>query len=52
MAIVSNNLETIKDELRPLTSGGSFENIYQLLYYVTLLKYATQKHIKRLGFSG
>ena len=52
MAIVSFDLEGIKDELRPLTSGGSFENIYQLLYYTTLLKYATQEHIKSIGFAG
>ena len=52
MSVVSFSFELVKDELRPLTSGGSFENIYQLLYYVTLLKYATQEHIKNLGFSG
>ncbi len=52
MAVVSFDLERGKDELRPLTSGGSFENIYQLLYYVTLLKYVTQEHIKSIGFSG
>lgn len=52
MAVVSFDLERRKDEIRPLTSGGSFENIYQLLYYVALLKYATQEHIKSIGFSG
>ena len=52
MAVVSFDLERGKDELRPLTSGGSFENIYQLLYYVALLKYATQEHIKSIGFAG
>ena len=52
MAIVSFDLERGKDELRPLTSGGSFENIYRLLYYVALLKYATQEQIKSIGFAG
>ena len=52
MAVVSFDLERGKEELRPLTSGGSFENIYQLLYYTTLLRYVTQEHIKKLGFSG
>ena len=52
MAVVSFDLERGKDELRPLTSGGSFENIYQLLYYVALLKYATQEQIKSIGFAG
>ena len=52
MAVVSFDLERGKDELRPLTSGGSFENIYQLLYYTTLLKYVTQEHIKSIGFAG
>ncbi len=52
MAVVSFDLEHVKNELRPLTSGGSFENIYQLLYYTTLLKYVTQEHIKSIGFAG
>ena len=52
MAVVSFDLEDIKEELRPLTYGGSFENIYQLLYYVALLKYATQEQIKSIGFAG
>ncbi len=52
MVVVSFDLERGKEELRPLTSGGSFENIYQLLYYTTLLKYVTQEHIKSIGFSG
>lgn len=46
------DLEAVKRELKPLVSGGSYENIYQLLYYLTLLKYSTQGHLKSIGFSG
>ncbi|MDP2930187.1 MAG: hypothetical protein Q8N56_01075 [bacterium] len=46
------DLEAVKRELKPLISGGSYENIYQLLYNVTLLKYSTQGHLKSIGFSG
>ncbi|MFA5261454.1 MAG: hypothetical protein WC450_09520, partial [Candidatus Omnitrophota bacterium] len=52
MERVDNDLETVKRELKPLMSGGSYENIYQLLYYVALLKYSTQGHLKSIGFSG
>lgn len=46
------NLEKTKSDLKALISGGSYTNIYQLLYYVALLKYATQQHLKVIGFSG
>ena len=46
------DLERVKSELKALTSGGSYANIYQLLYYVALLKYATQQHLKAIGFPG
>jgi len=46
------DLERLKSELKVLTSGGSYANIYQLLYYVALLKYSTQGHLKSIGFSG
>ena len=46
------DLDAVKRELKPIMSGGSYENIYQLLYNVTLLKYSTQGHLKSIGFSG
>ena len=46
------NFDAIKRELKPIMSGGSYENIYQLLYYISLLKYSTQGHLKSIGFSG
>lgn len=48
----NGDIETFKRELRPLVSGGSYENVYQLLYHLALLKYATQGHLKAIGFSG
>lgn len=35
-----------------LTNNKSYTNIYQLLYYVALLKYSTQGHLKSIGFWG
>lgn len=52
MEQTNGDLETLKRELKSLVSGGSYENIYQLLYYLALLKYATQGHLKSIGFSG
>ena len=46
------DLEQIKSELKVLISGGSYANIYQMLYYVALLKYVTQQHLKAIGFHG
>lgn len=46
------DIEAVKREFKPLVSGGSYENIYQLLYYLTLMKYSTQGHLKSIGFSG
>ena len=46
------DFDAVKRELKPIMSGGSYENIYQLLYYVTLLKYSTQGHLKSIGFPG
>jgi len=46
------DLDAVKRELKPIMSGGSYENIYQLLYYVSLLKYSTQGHLKSIGFPG
>ncbi len=46
------DLESVKRELKPLMSGGSYENIYQLLYYLTLMKYSKQGHLKSIGFTG
>jgi len=42
----------VKSELKPLISGGSYTAVYRLLYYASLLKYVTQKHLKAIGFSG
>ena len=52
MRRADSDLETKKLELKPLVSGGSYENIYQMLYYLALLKYATQQHLKSIGFPG
>jgi hypothetical protein len=35
------DLNAIKQELKPLASGGSMNDIYRLLFYIGLLKYST-----------
>ena len=52
MASDGFDLFSAKNELRELTIGGCYKSLYRLLYYVTLLKYVTQKHLKAIGFSG
>lgn len=52
MKPVSFDIETVKNELRFLTSGGSFKSIYQVLYYSALLKYITQQQLKNIGYTG
>lgn len=52
MKRTDGDLEAVKSELKPLMSGGSYENIYQMLYYLALIKYATQVHLKAIGFPG
>ena len=52
MEKICYDLDAVKRELKPIMSGGSYENIYQLLYYVSLLKYSTQGHLKSIGFPG
>ncbi len=52
MERIVSDLEAVKRELKPLVSGGSYENIYQMLYYLALLKYVAQGHLKAIGFPG
>ncbi len=52
MERTDGELEAVKSELKPLMSGGSYENIYQMLYYLALLKYVAQGHLKAIGFPG
>jgi len=47
-----HDLEAYKRELQPVAFGRSFESVYQMLYYVALLKYSSQGHIKAIGFPG
>jgi len=46
------DLFSAKNELQDLTVGGCYKSLYRLLYYVALLKYVTQSHLKAVGFSG
>ncbi|MCE5251368.1 hypothetical protein LLG96_14230 [bacterium] len=46
------DLEAFKREIQPVAFGRSYESVYLLLYYVALLKYVTQNHLKAIGFPG
>jgi len=52
--MLSGNIEfeAVKTELQTVAHGSSHKKVYTLIYYVALLKYATQEHIKKLGFPG
>jgi hypothetical protein len=35
------DINTVKSQIRPIASGGSLNDVYRLLYHVSLLKYST-----------
>jgi len=52
MEISDLDIATVKAELQPIAHGSSYDRIFRLLYYVALLKYATQEQVQSINFPG